>query len=376
MKAIIDSQFDGGNIDVINADGPHIALNIRKDIKADYSQWFYFRAQLTKGEIYQFTINNAADVSYPEAWQDCSFVASYDRQEWFRIYPSYENGELQFPMTAEQAIVYFALYPPYSYERHNDLIAWALQQENCELYNSTKTVEQRPIELLKISNNSNSPKKNYWIIARQHPAETMAEWFMEGLLQTLLDPHNATSRNLLKQIDFYIVANMNPDGSVAGNLRTNGAGVDLNRSWLTPNSQTSPESAFVLQEMDKLGVDLFLDIHGDEEIPFVFAAGCEGNPSYSDELDKADKQFRQVLHRINPDFSCENGYQADKPGEADLSIACNQVGERFNCLSLTLEMPFKDNQYLPDQRYGWSTSRCKLLAQSVLTALHQAGIKP
>ena len=35
-----------------------------------------------------------------------------------------------------------------------------------------------------------------WIIARQHPGETMAEWFVQGLLQRLLDPADAVSREL------------------------------------------------------------------------------------------------------------------------------------------------------------------------------------
>lgn len=30
-------------------------------------------------------------------------------------------------------------------------------------------------------------KKKIWIIARQHPGESMAEWFVEGLLQRLTD---------------------------------------------------------------------------------------------------------------------------------------------------------------------------------------------
>lgn len=30
-------------------------------------------------------------------------------------------------------------------------------------------------------------KKKIWVIARQHPGETMAEWFIEGLLDRLTD---------------------------------------------------------------------------------------------------------------------------------------------------------------------------------------------
>lgn len=374
----IDSNFDGGNIEYVSCNDDCINLNIRKDIHADYRQWFYFRAQSTSQETNKktFRILNASKVSYPEAWDEGTIVASYDRKEWFRVATTYNDETLSFTLTPEQQTVYFALYIPYSYERHNDLIAWATQQQYCELFALGKTCEDRPVELLKIAKPHQNNTKNIWIIARQHPAETMAEWFIEGLLESLLDSHNATAQALLNHYSFYIAPHMNPDGGITGNLRTNGTGTDLNRSWLNIDFDKSPESAFILTQMDSLGVDLFLDIHGDEEIPFVFAAGCEGNPSYSDALAKQDKAFRQTFHSINPDFRCENGYEADLPGEADLSIACNQIGERFNCLSLTIEMPFKENKYIPNEKYGWSTERCKQLGSATLNTLHQLGPKP
>ncbi len=85
---------------------------------------------------------------------------------------------------------------------------------------------------------------------------------------------------LLQQAVFYVVPNMNPDGSVRGHLRTNAAGVNLNREWQTPSVQQSPEVFLVRQKMLEVGVDMFLDIHGDENLPYNFVAGAEGVPSY------------------------------------------------------------------------------------------------
>ena len=39
-------------------------------------------------------------------------------------------------------------------------------------------------------------------------------------------------------------------------------------------------------------------------------------------------------------------------------------------MSMTLEMPFKDNFDLPDPLYGWSPERSKHLARACLDALH------
>ena len=35
-------------------------------------------------------------------------------------------------------------------------------------------------------------------------------------------------------------------------------------------------------------------------------------------------------------------------------MSTNQLAERFGCVAMTLEMPFKDNDDLPDAEFGWS----------------------
>jgi hypothetical protein len=47
-----------------------------------------------------------------------------------------------------------------------------------------------------------------------------------------------------------------------------------------------------------------------------------------------------------------------------------QIAERFGAVSMTLEMPFKDNDDLPDPLHGWSPERCRLLARACFDALH------
>ena len=53
-----------------------------------------------------------------------------------------------------------------------------------------------------------------------------------------------------------------------------------------------------------------------------------------------------------------------------MSMSTTQLAERFGCVSMTLEMPFKDNADLPDELYGWSPERSKYLAGACLDALH------
>ena len=80
-----------------------------------------------------------------------------------------------------------------------------------------------------------------WLYARQHPGETMAEWWMEGALERLLDEADPVARRLREKATFHIVPNMNPDGTFRGHLRTNAAGTNLNREWHAPSLERSPE---------------------------------------------------------------------------------------------------------------------------------------
>ena len=197
----------------------------------------------------------------------------------------------------------------------------------------------------------------------------MAEWWMEGFLDRLLDPADAVARALLEKARFFVVPNMNPDGSRRGHLRTNAAGVNLNRAWARPSMEESPEVFLVSRHMARTGVDFCLDVHGDEALPYAFIAGPEGIPSYSDALARKLARFRSALTAANPDFQTTHGYPPTPPGKANLGICANYVAETHGCLAMTLEQPFKDAANAPEPRYGWSPARCHLLGRSCLEAL-------
>jgi len=78
----------------------------------------------------------------------------------------------------------------------------------------------------------------------------------------------------------------------------------------------------------------------------------------------------ETLERVSPDFQTRKGYEVARPGEANMSMSTTQLAERYGCVSMTLEMPFKDNFDLPDEVYGWSTERSKYLAGACLDTLH------
>lgn len=379
---IVTSNFDSGNINVVSADKPdNIHLTINKDNQSDFYQWFHFKLHTKPFLEHKITIGDLANSAYPQGWEGYQAVASYDRDEWFRVDTIFDGNNLVISFTPEYDSVYFAYFAPYSYERHLDLIASAQMSFDCRHELLGLSLDQREINLLVIGDDATyfgdldelavgkKTKNKVWITARQHPGETMAEWLVEGLLSRLLDEDDAIARALLQDNVFYIVPNVNPDGSARGHLRTNAVGTNLNREWQSPSLEKSPEVFYVLNKMQETGVDIFLDVHGDEALPYNFVAGSEGDPNYNDKIKALEDIFKQALLIATPEFQDEFGYAKDKPGKANLSVGSNAVGHKFGCMAYTLEMPFKDNDNLPDTSYGWSIPRCKQLGEDVLIAI-------
>ncbi|NQY33384.1 MAG: carboxypeptidase family protein [Alteromonadaceae bacterium] len=366
----ITSNFDSGNIHVIDSSNvSDIQVEIKKDNQSDFYQWFHFKIHNNDHVEHVINIVNAGNAAYIEGWENYQAVASYDREQWFRVPTEYDGKQLTIKFTPEFDSVYFAYFAPYSYERHQDLIHSAQLHIDCQLQVLGQTLDGRDISLLKVGEEGEG-KKTIWLTARQHPGETMAEWFMEGFIDRLLDEDDGVARSLLNKAVFYMVPNMNPDGSVRGHLRTNALGANLNREWQTPSMDRSPEVYLVREKMLSTGVDLFLDIHGDEALPYNFVAGCEGIPSYDERHQALEEKFKRILIAITPEFQDEKGYEKDEPGQANLTVGASWVGEQFKCLSYTIEMPFKDNDLLPDYSVGWSDERSSLLGRDVLTAVY------
>ncbi len=369
----INSQFDSGNIRVISLDGPKsIQLAINKDNQSDFYQWFHFKLHCQPFTEYQLHINELTHSAYPDGWRDYQAVASYDRETWFRVDTAFTGEKLVIDFTPEFDSVYFAYFAPYSYERHLNLIAEAQTSFDCKHELLGLTLDGRELNLLIVGDEhseTDKPKNKIWITARQHPGETMAEWLIEGLLARLLDEDDGVARELLNNNIFYIVPNMNPDGSYRGHLRTNANGVNLNREWQSPSKENSPEVFHVLNKMHETSVDMHLDVHGDEALPYNFVAGSEGNPNYNEKIQNLENTFKQALLTATPEFQDKYGYDKDEPGKANLTVASNAVSHAFNCLAYTLEMPFKDNADLPDPSFGWSPQRSKQLGKDVLVAI-------
>ena len=369
MPLSISSTFDSGAIEVQSlARADDVRLLVRADSHSEFRQWFHFRLQGARDAACRIRFLNAGACTYVDGWHGYAAVASYDHVNWFRVPTSFDGTEMTITHTPQRDSVYYAYFEPYSWERHLALLGRAEHSALARVARLGASVEGRDMDLVTVGVESRE-RVPVWIIARQHPGETMAEWFVEGLLDRLLDPADAVARTLLQRAVFHIVPNMNPDGSVRGNLRTNAAGANLNREWLAPSPERSPEVYVVREAMQRTGVGLFVDVHGDEALPYVFVDGCEMLASYTPAHAARERTFTDAFRAANPDFQTRHGYARDKDTKVNLSLASKWVGDRFDCLSLTLEMPFKDNANLPDGAAGWNGARSRRLGADMLQAV-------
>ncbi|MEA3543088.1 MAG: M14-type cytosolic carboxypeptidase [Pseudomonadota bacterium] len=369
MSISISSAFDSGNIRVLSitdtAAGVRAELEIVTDHQSDFYQWFHFRLANAAGREVELAIVNGAGSAYPDGWPGYAARMSEDRENWFLADTSYADGTLTIRLTPDSNAVWIAYFAPYSMERHHDLIAWAAGQPGVVHRELGLTLDKQPMDLLTLGDGP----KQVWLYARQHPGETMAQWWMEGALERLCDEEDAVARLLRQKATIHLVPNMNPDGSRRGHLRTNAAGVNLNREWHEPSAERSPEVLLVRNAMDESGVDFAMDVHGDEAIPAVFIAGFDGIPSITERQSALYHRYRDTLARRTPDFQTRLGYPVAAAGKANLSMSTNQLAERFGAVAMTLEMPFKDNDDLPDADYGWSPARSMQLAKDCLAVL-------
>ncbi|KAJ1445348.1 hypothetical protein M885DRAFT_550242 [Pelagophyceae sp. CCMP2097] len=376
----ISCEFDGGNIEVIDSTDPYgagLGLRVRKDIyteleKKAHCQWFYFKA-VDSRRAAKFRIVNASKCSFPDAWEGTTVCFSTDREVWHRALDTdydKEKGELawSWPPAAAAAHVFFAFFAPFSWERHLSLIQRAALSPHATARVIGATLDGRDLDVVTVG----TGPLQAWAIHRQHPGESQAEFYAEGLIDRLLDGDDAIARTVRAAYTFHVVPNVNPDGSIRGHLRTNARGCNLNREWAptgnyaAPTLERSPEVYHVLRVMDETGVDLFVDVHGDEEIPLNFVSGMEGCPNWGPRLEALQGAFVNAYKRANPDFQTEISYEPDPPGGGNMCIASNQVATRFNCLAVTMEQPFKDNAGAPDPERGWTPQKCARLGASLL----------
>jgi murein tripeptide amidase MpaA len=369
MALRIDDDFFAGSIDVLRAPSRgDVELALRPDSAADVRQWFAFDVKDDALRTRDLVVRGVGEATYPDGFVDYEAMVSYDGDSWTRAPTQYDGSDLIITHEPRQKKTRYAYFAPYSMRRLEKALAKLAHAVHCDVAPIVSSTEGRPVYVASLG--PEDAARTVWIIAAQHPGETPALWFMHGLMKRLRRG-DAAVRQLLGSTRLCLAPLVNPDGAARGNMRTSATGANLNRCWVDPDPEEACEVAALLERMDATGVDLFLDVHADEECSYAFPAGCEGNPSFDVALADAEGALRGDLAASFAEFLDEPFYELDAPGEAELTCAANQIGERHGAVSLTLELPMKGDGG-GRVRAGWSPKRAVKAGESLVDVLLRA----
>jgi murein tripeptide amidase MpaA len=363
-RALVVKGFEG--------DAP-ARLNILPDPgDVRFRQWFAFAVEPEADDVArtattprQVVLENASACTWARGLKDYRVVVSADDgATWRRIATTYDGKALtiDLPGSVETSRLLVAYYPPYPSARLAALLA-RVDAAGGKRRELVRTDSGLPVHCITLGvDDTHVPQ--LWIVAQQHPGEHMAGWFAEGFVDRLL----TAGAPLLAKARIHVVPQMNPDGVARAQHRTNGAGLDQNRQWAAP-AEKCPEVARVRAAMLETGVDFFLDVHGDETIPYVFMQGTSAIPRRTTRIGRLESQFGKAMLEASTDFQTEHAYPREKGRRANLSLAANWVANTFRAMAFTLEMPFSDNANAPDLDQGWSPARTIRFAEATVQAL-------
>jgi hypothetical protein len=212
---------------------------------------------------------------------------------------------LHVPVNARSRRFWLAHVEPYSHSRLEAFLG-ELKSPDLAVETIGKTVQGRDLRLLTITDRSidDAGKKSVWLMGRQHAWETGTSFVVEGAVRWLLTDE---AKELRKRVVFHVLPMMDPDGVVAGGIRFNRNGYDVNRNWDTcdpadPESRKKmPEIAAAKERLLRSKVDLFLTLHNQERGGWL---------SGSDEFKELGDRFYRELQEKT---SCSLPDKAPRP---------------------------------------------------------------
>ena len=148
-------------------------------------------------------------------------------------------------------------HPPYNYTQSEQFVSSLRDHPLVTVEKIGESPEGRNLWLLRITDGSTSPKKNFLIRARVHPYESATSYSMEGMVQWLLSD-TAYAAAALHRYEFHVIPMANPDGVHNGlGALTAPRGADVCYVPYEPDDVTRP----LKQAVDRAHPDVAIDLH-------------------------------------------------------------------------------------------------------------------
>jgi hypothetical protein len=225
--------------------------------------------------------------------------------------------ELVVPVNARTRRFWVAHVEPYPHSRLEKLLG-ELKSPDLAVETIGKTVQGRDLRLVTITDRSvdDAGKKSIWLMGRQHAWETGTSFVVEGAIRWLLTDD---AKEVRKRAVFHVFPMMDPDGVVAGGVRFNRNGYDVNRNWDTcdPSDAASrakmPEIAAAKARLSKSKVDLFLTLHNQER-----GGWLSGSDEFKELAERFYRELQENTSCSLPDKGPRPQGPAPAPGRASV----------------------------------------------------------
>jgi len=241
------ATFEGGNIGAVVKHSPHsYTVQMRSDnddaLPHSWRQWYYFSLDdLPTDQPVTLTIEGLGIPHY--------FLPFYslDNIDWIQFAASsvkqLSPQSIQITQQFKQSKIWFARYIPYTYSRLVHYLDAIKDKPDVKISYIGRTPGGSRIPMVTITEQQGINAKERVIIhARTHPGEVGSSLVLEGLINFLLSD-GESARSLRNRVIFSIIPMVNIDGVIAGNNRTNTAGINLEGQWIpSPHSSLKLDS--------------------------------------------------------------------------------------------------------------------------------------
>ncbi|WP_372947277.1 M14 family zinc carboxypeptidase [Mariniphaga sp.] len=221
----ISSDFPGGNIvfNKISVD----TVWLKPDLSFTKGDWFYWYFKISgisgKNIIFKFDQNNVF-AKYGPAYS----INNDFTWKWYgenRI----ANNSFSFSFSEQDTIAFFSVAFPYTEKNLNDFLGNLKNKKLLKSDTLCFSPENRVIEKIIIPSLNAEPKHKVLITARHHACEMMANYVLEGIIESILNDVNLTS--LRNQVEFMIIPFIDKDGVENGEQGKNRIPRDHNRDY-------------------------------------------------------------------------------------------------------------------------------------------------
>ncbi len=225
QKIHVSSDFPGGNIVVNKIAGDTVWL--KPDLSFTKGEWFYWYFKISNIAGKKVTFKFDQDDIFARYGPGYSINNNYT-WKWYgenRII----NNSFSYSFSEKDTIAYFSVAFPYVEDNLTDFLGSLRNHKLLKLDTLCYSRENRVVEKISIPSTNRIPTFKVLITARHHATEMMADYVIEGIVNSLLNDRNLNY--LREHVEFMVIPFMDKDGVENGEQGKNRIPRDHNRDY-------------------------------------------------------------------------------------------------------------------------------------------------